>query len=309
MMRTITLWSAVAVVLTGSVDAQETRQKPASVATADVRAKDRAAIRETMASFANAFEGRDALKLAAHWTAEGEHQTARGDTIRGREALQAGFEGFFAATPEVHADLQPETLRFLSQDSAIDEGSVTIRKGFSDASITASYRALLVREEGQWRLASLSESTSNAVSMKDLAWLVGEWNSVSGAGAEIHTTYTWDANQKFIHGKFSIKEAERALSGTQVIGVDPETGAIHSWTFEANGGIGEADWIRDGDHWVLDAEGTLANGSSLIQTNILTRVNDDTFTWQSTGRLLDDTPVADLAPVKVTRVTGKTKKD
>jgi len=35
---------------------------------------------------------------------------------------------------------------------------------------------------------------------------------------------------------------------------------------------------------------------------VLRRVNDDTFTWQSINRLLDDKEIADLPPVKVTRI-------
>ena len=66
--------------------------------------------------------------------------------------------------------------------------------------------------------------------------------------------------------------------------------------------MGEADWIRDGDHWVLDAVGTQPDGRTLKESNILRRVNDDTITFQSTNRQLEDQDIADLAPVKVTRV-------
>src|SRR5262249_4623400 len=121
-------------------------------------------------------------------------------------------------------------------------------------------------------------------------------------GAEIHTTYAWAPNKKFIHAQFTIKERDRTFVGTQVIGVDPATEGLHSWTFEADGGVGEADWNRDGDHWVLDAHGTLTDGRSLTETNILPRVNNDTFTWQSINRSLEDSELADLAPVKVTRL-------
>src|SRR5262249_51244376 len=106
--------------------------------------------------------------------------------------------------------------------------------------------------------------------------------------------------------QFNIKEKGLALSGSQVIGVDPATGAIHTWTFEADGGVGEADWSRDGDHWVLEAAGTLTDGSTLTETNILRRVNDDTFTWQSVDRKHGDEVLPDLAPVKVTRVKPAT---
>lgn len=307
-MNRLGLWLMLAITSIALADgfAQDAVPKRRVLSAAgDVHAADRTAIRDTMLSLAKAFEARDAKKLAAHWTTEGEHQTVRGETIRGREALEQGFGEFFTVTPEVLAEIRSESLRFLSKDSAIDEGVVTIRKGTTAPAIKARYHALLVREDDHWRLATLSESPDDSVSIGDLGWLVGEWKSTSGGGADIRTTYAWDANQKFIHGQFSIKEGDRTLAGKQVIGVDPATGAIHSWTFEANGGIGEADWSQDGDHWVLDAAGTLPNGSTLLQTNILTRVDADTFTWQSTERTLDDSDLPDLPPVKVTRLKSE----
>ena len=166
---------------------------------------------------------------------------------------------------------------------------------------------MVVRENEGWRLALLTESPAeDQVTIEELSWLIGQWKSVTGEGAEIQTTYAWDAGKKFIHVQFTIKETALALSGSQMIGVNPGTGLIHSWTFEANGGIGEADWNRDGDHWVLDAAGTLPDGRSLTETNIFRRVNDNTFTWQSINRMLDNAELADLAPVKVTRI--KTEK-
>ena len=129
-----------------------------------------------------------------------------------------------------------------------------------------------------------------------------EWKSVTGEGAEIRTTYTWDDNKKFINVQFTLKEPTLNLSGRQIIGVDPATGGIRSWTFEANGGVAEADWRHDGDHWVLDSDGTLPDGRTLKQTNVLRRINDDTITWQSVDRLLGDEKIPDLAPVKVTRI-------
>ncbi len=270
---------------------------------ADPRTKDREAVHAAMASFVKAFESRNAGALAAHFTADGEFKNETGLTVHGRESLEKGFSEFFAKTPEVTANLRPDSLRFLSADSALEEGTVAVRRGPANEAKKARYNALLVREDGRWRLAQLSETDvpNEAVSINDLAWLIGEWAS-SGGGAEIRTVYSWDANKKFIHVRFTIKEKELALAGSQVIGVDPATGRIRFWTFEANGGVGEADWQRDGDHWVLDASGTLPDGSELTETNILRRVNADTFTWQSVDRLLGDSEIPDLPPVKVTRV-------
>lgn len=305
MIRLALSLSLMALITPAITHAQEPKPRPAAAADApatESRAADRQAIRDTMASFVKAFQARDAKALASHWTTEGEHTTVRGLTVHGRPALEAGFTEFFSATPELTADIHPDSLRFLSSVAAIEQGTVTIRKGAAEAPTTARYEALLVQEDNQWRLASLSESTAQGVSVADLDWLIGEWKSTVGGGAEIHTRYAWDANKKFIDVTFRLQEGDRTLTGRQVIGVDPATGTLHSWTFEANGGVGEADWSRDGHDWVLSAAGSLPNGATLEETNILRRVNADTLTWQSTKRVLNGSEIADLAPVKVTRI-------
>ncbi|QDV32333.1 SnoaL-like domain protein [Tautonia plasticadhaerens] len=268
----------------------------------EARREDRESIRAAMRSFEAAFEARDAEALASHWTAQGEYLDEGGKRIRGRAALRAGFAAFFAATPEVTAEVRPGPIRFLSDGTAIEEGAVAVRRGPAEPETRAAYSALLVREGGRWLMAQLEESPGGGPSVGDLAWLVGEWRSAAGEAAEIRTTYEWAPGEAFLQAKFTLKERAMDLGGTQVIGHDPETGALHSWTFEAGGGIGEADWHPDGDHWVLEAAGTLTDGRTLFETNILRRVDDDTFTWQSIGRLLEDVELPDLPPVKVTRV-------
>jgi uncharacterized protein (TIGR02246 family) len=266
------------------------------------RDDDKKAIQAVMESFRKAFEARDAKALAEHWTAEGEYSGAGGQKAQGRDALTKGFQAFFARTPEVTSKVEHDGIRFLSSNSAIDEGTVTVRRGAVESATSAKFSALFVREDGKWRLAQLTESEPDPDSISDLAWLVGNWSSQGKEGAEIRTVYSWHANKKFIIGDFTIKEKDRSFNGTQVIGVDPKSGAIHSWTFEASGGVGEADWRRDGDHWVLDVSGRLPDGSELTETNVLRRVNDRTFTWQSVNRSLGETSLDDLAPVKVSRV-------
>jgi uncharacterized protein (TIGR02246 family) len=283
-------------------ESQERHDADAEADTPEARREDRDSIRAAMKSFEAAFEARDAEALSSHWTAEGEYVGQEGDLLRGRKALRDGFADFFARTPEVSAEVRPELLRFLSEGTAIEEGSVAVRRGPTETETEAFYTALFVRENGRWLLAHLTESPGGEPTVEDLAWLIGEWRSEVGEAAEIRTTYAWAPSKKFLQSQFTLKEERLDLSGSQVIGVDPETGQLHSWTFEADGGVGEADWYADGDHWVLEAAGTLTDGRTLFQTNILRRVDDDTFTWQSISRLLEDEELPDLPPVKVTRV-------
>jgi uncharacterized protein (TIGR02246 family) len=281
----------------GPVAPSQTQSAPA-----DERNEDRAAIRSTLDSVVKAFESRDAKALAAHWTSGGEYHPVEGARVQGREALANGFTTFFARNPEPKAAIRHESVRFLSGDSAIEEGTVVVRRGPLEPTSNARFSALLVREVGRWLVAQLNESPGDKDAIEDLNWLVGEWKSKGHEGAEIQTTYSWLPNKKFLQAQFTIKEKSLTLSGSQLIGVDPATGTLHSWAFEADGGVGHGAWSRDGDHWLVDTSGTLTDGRALTETNILRRVNDDTFTWQSVDRRLGDETLADLAPVKVVRV-------
>lgn len=269
---------------------------------ADAHAADRAAIAATLRSVVKAYQAKDAKALAALWTAEGEFTNDAGLTVRGRENLAKAFTKAFAVASEQSAVVEPGPVRFLASGLAMAEGTVTVRRGAAAPPRRANYQALLAREGEAWLLAIFTETPEGAPTLNDLAWLVGEWRSTTGQGAEIRTTYSWSPGKKFLRSEFTIREKEIALSGFQVIGVDPETGLLHTWTFEADGGVGEADWQRDGDQWALSAVGTLSGGRTVRETNVLTRVNDDTFTWQSVDRTVGDKDVPDLAPVKVTRV-------
>jgi uncharacterized protein (TIGR02246 family) len=182
--------------------ASEPRQQPADP---DAQAQDRAAVRAAMQSFVKAFAARDAKAAAALWTAGGEFRNAEGVVIQGRDVLEKGLAALFARTPEVSAEVRPEPVRFLSHDAAVEEGTATVRRGQAEPASHTHYRALMLREGGRWLLAQLHESPGPGPSVSDLAWLVGEWKSVSGQGAEIHTTYAWAPNQKFLQVRFAIQ--------------------------------------------------------------------------------------------------------
>lgn len=283
--------------------AQE-KVKPKSVdAAGDTRAADRAALADVFKSLSKAFAARDPEAVAAHWTAEGEYENEAGVALKGRTALVTAFSGFFVKTPEVKSEVQPGASRFLAKDAAVSEGKVAVQRGPTLPTTYAKYTALLVREDGKWRLAELRESPWEESSLQQLSWLEGEWKSAAGENAEIRTVYTWSSNRKFLHGQFTITEKDKGLSltGQQIIGIHPATGQLHAWIFEADGGVGESQWQRDDDHWMIQATGSLSSGGEMSETNVLRRINNDLFTWQSVYRSLNGNDLADLPPVKVAR--------
>ena len=55
-----------------------------------------------------------------------------------------------------------------------------------------------------------------------------------------------------------------------MIGLDPNTGDLRTWTFEADGGYGEGTCTRDGAKWIFATKPTLTDGRAMTATNILT---------------------------------------
>jgi uncharacterized protein (TIGR02246 family) len=240
-----------------------------------------------------------ARALAALWTKEGEYIDDEATTYRGRAAIAAAYAQFFAKNPKVKLELNIDSIRFLSRDTAVEEGYAKAHAGKADTS--SRYSVLHVREKGKWLMALVREWPNEGADLRDLDWLIGTWVADTGS-TQVKTTYAWDEGKKFIRVRFSIKDKERTLGGSQMIGKDPRTGKLRSWVFEGSGGIGEATWSQDGKRWIIEATGVQADGSEMTATNIMTVLDRDSFTWQSTDRTVDGESIGNLPPVKVRRV-------
>ena len=266
------------------------------------READRAAIRKVMQSFVAAFEKGDAAQVATHLTAGAEMIPGDAPGIRGREAIQKACAEHFKRHPQQKITLEPESLRFISKDTAIEEGLMRTSVE-QDAPTTQRYNLFHVREDGKWLLAGIREwpSAGEGTELRDLEWLIGSWQA-KRADVEVHTTYEWLGNKAFIRGNISVREKDRSVSAMQLIGIDPQTGELAIWVFESDGGVAQGTCTRDGKAWVFETKGLTADGGELGAKNILVRVNNDTITWQPVNLTIDDEEIGDLPPVKVTRV-------
>jgi uncharacterized protein (TIGR02246 family) len=265
------------------------------------RADDEAAVRKATADFIKAVEKGDAKAVAAAWTENGEYIDDDGTTIRGRDAIQAAYARAFARKKNPKIAITIESIRFPSRDTAVEEGYARSFKGGSEQPTTSRYSVLHVREGGRWLVALLREWPDEGDSVHDLDWLIGTWEAQAD-DTRVRTTYTWDAKKNSIRCQITIQGKGRTVTGTQVILKDPRTGQLRSWLFDDDGGFGDGAWTHDGKRWVIEAAGVQADGGELTAKNILTPVDKDTFTWQSTERTLDGEELPNIPPVKVKRV-------
>jgi len=268
------------------------------------RPADRDAVRDATRQFGRAFEKGDAAAVAASFTESGEYLNDEAPPIHGRAALAKAYADFFAKKVDLKIESKSNKIRFIGQDTAVEEGTFTA-KAKDQPTRSSRYSALFVRQDGKWMMAMLKEwgdEATERADINDVAWLIGTWES-SGGDLTAKTKYEWAPNKKFMIARYTVTPKDgKAMAGTQVIGVDPQTGAIRSWTFDADGGIGEASWSWDEGRWAIDSDATLADGSDSTAINFLTKAGADTFTWKSVKRTLEGDELPDLGPVIVKRV-------
>lgn len=300
---------AAATVLAANVttaqDKQPARPQQPAAARPAPRAADEEAIRKQARDFVQGFAKGDAKTLAASWTDQAEYVEESGAMLRGRAAIEQAFADFFKEHPGSRIDVQIESIRFPSRDTAIEEGTMLLTHAAAELPTSTRYRVLHVREDGQWKTALAREWGAEEEKLHDLAWLVGEWRAES-KDREVRIGYAWNETRSCIEGRFTAQEGGRTVSsGHQHIVRDPQTGQLRSWVFDDAGGYGQTSWIRDGNRWVLEATGVSADGAETAATNVLTRLSDDEYLWRSVGRSIGTDAVPHTDAVKLTRVTAK----
>jgi len=138
--------------------------------------------------------------------------------------------------------------------------------------------------EPQQVTAEPDQGSTLAEPLESLQWMVGDWVD-KGDDTTIVTKCSWTKNRKFLKRSFELKtDGQVTLHGDQIVGFDPRSNQIRSWTFDSEGGIGEGVWIQDGNRWLVKSSFVLADGSRASSLNVYTYVDDDTFRWQSTNR-------------------------
>ena len=118
----------------------------------------------------------------------------------------------------------------------------------------------------------------------------------------IETDCEWTKNRNFITRSFAVVVGDQVnKSGMQIVGWDPVAKQIHSWVFDSDGGFSEGTWTRKGEKWLIQQTGTLPDGGKSSVLNILKRIDNDSFTWQSINRDIDGEVLPNLEEVLIVR--------
>jgi len=273
---------------------------------------DEATIRANAQKFVEAYNRRDSQTMASMWSPEAVYMDpSTGEGVVGRDEIAKQFDYALAGAEDAKLAVTIDSIEFVSPNVAIEKGTalVTYSQGESEET---EYTAVHVKRDGQWLLDRVSETVkagppepppSNYEHLKELEWMIGSWiDAEEQPGVSVQTDCEWTKNRNFITRSFAVAVGDQVdMAGMQIIGWDAATKKIRSWVFDSDGGFAEGTWSHKGDKWTINATGTLSDGRKTSATNILTYVDDDSCTWQSTNREVGGEILPNVAEVLIVR--------
>jgi uncharacterized protein (TIGR02246 family) len=273
-----------------------------------MRQADAKAIAGLVASFTKAFNAGNAADAAATFAEDALVVDEQGERTEGRAAIRDQLASSFADDPGSTIAIAEDSLRFLGPDTALEEGRTTITPAGAGAGAVPEvtrFTVVYVKHDGHWLQSAVRDEASHDLTphdrLKELEWLVGEWINES-EDAVVQTTCKWADNGNFLIREFTMKtRGQPVLSGTQRIGWDPTRRQFKTWIFDSEGGFGEGYWTRNGDQWVIKAEGVRQDGQHASATNIITRLGKDRASWQSVDRTVGGAAVPGVDEFTIVR--------
>jgi uncharacterized protein (TIGR02246 family) len=253
---------------------------PSARAAAD-RADAEAAILQAGKDYVAALARGDAKALADSWTKAGTFTDVTGRTVKVHDLLTSGA---LDKNEHPQANVLNSAIRFVTDDVAIEDGDCeTATSGGPPAK--AHFEAIWVKQQGRWKLDSLHETpaapaTNHTDDLASLDVFVGQWSG-EAEKSTMRITAKWDANKKFLRRELSITSGTASLAGIQIIGWDPASQDIKSWTFLDDGSYAEGIWSREGNVWMVLTSRALPDSKMSSATQIYKFPDKNTMVWKS----------------------------
>jgi uncharacterized protein (TIGR02246 family) len=271
---------------------------------------DEVAIRKAIASYVEAFNHGDAAAIANHFSETGSYvDPISGERNVGREAITKAVAERFTEGNKPKLSVTVESIRLLNDSVAIEEGTATVVNKRAPPE-DSTYVAIHVKKDGKWQLDSVRETllpepeSDGSSPLDELAWMVGQWANKSSSDTSVDTVCDWTMNGAFITRTFRVAvQGQPVMVGTQIIAWDPVNNRIRSWVFDTDGSFGEGNWTHEENRWTIRTTNTLANGRKATGIQIITKVDDNSFTFESIGRQVDGELLPNVEPITIVRQT------
>jgi uncharacterized protein (TIGR02246 family) len=263
------------------------------------------AAEEQFRKYQEAYDRGDAKALANCYADDIDYIDQDGVETKGRGEMEKLFKEYFRASPGAKIAITIEELKQLTPDVQVDRGVATVTSTSGLANSTR-YVAVLAKQNDGWQICQLTETAALAptasTQLEALKWLIGNWEN-KDADQRVESKVEWAGDKNFLVRTFKVS-GEAETDGWEIVGWDPGRQQIRSWIFDSNGGFGESSWSYDDGYWLIRASNVLPDGNRSTAENVLTKVNDNQFTWESQNRALDGDSQPPVPKVVVHRTTS-----
>lgn len=252
-----------------------------------------------------AFAASDAKKIADMWSEKGTYIDTDGWEYSGRKAIEGKYRDFFSCKKGKIA-ITVQSVQPIGDACAIEKGIASFSDPDGTLLSSCTYTVVHVRIDGKWEIASATDhgevDAQSQMSLKDMAWMLGEWHA-KGTNGDATVITRFANGNNFLVTRFELKDKNgKGREEMQITGFDPTQNALVSWIFDSNGGFGQARWYSHGKTWESRMNRITPGGQRLSAVNYWRLEAPDKFTWQSTGRVFEGMELPDSERITVSRV-------
>jgi uncharacterized protein (TIGR02246 family) len=289
----------------GAEGKQGADNKPVSAQVQSAQATDEKAIRASAEEFVAAFNKGAAKQIGALWTPDCEYIDETGRIFRGRDAIEREYAAFFAANPGLKMETFISSVKIIGGRSAVEDGTAVVKNKDGVTMSQASYTAIHLKEGDKWFMASVRERATPSLSKRPdfehLEWLIGDWTAASGSNT-LDFRFKWIGDKKFIELSYNVREKDAPVrSGIQIIGRDPLSGHVISWSFDSTGSYGQGQWRLLKKGLIIESRGVMPDGALTASSDLVSKIDGESFSWQSVNRSVAGQTLNDMEPVVLKR--------
>lgn len=256
-------------------------------------------------AFVAAFNAGDAAAIGAMWTETSDYTDVNGGIVSGRKLIEKQYADFFQANPRARIDVVIESIKLLSDTAAVETGKSFLKLENGSTS-GCKYTAIHVKVNGKWLMSSVRDEALTVTPAEqasvDLDWLIGTWTAEEH-GNNMESQCRWISGKRFVERNYNVAHADGTSgSGVQVIGWNPVQRQVESWNFNSDGSVARGVWMPVEGGWRAEFVGVTSGGLSTRSVNVFHKLDENAYSWQSVGRVVDGKTEPDTQEVVVRRV-------
>ncbi|MFM7070542.1 MAG: SgcJ/EcaC family oxidoreductase [Planctomycetota bacterium] len=254
-------------------------------------AADSEAVQQSSRKLVDAYNAGRAKDIAAMFMPDGEAIDEAGNVYHGREQIEQVFQRFFEKFPGAKMTTDSSAVRLLGPGLAVEDGrrKVVTQDGVGKAA--TRFTLVHAKRDGQWLVASArefaaDESPTPHERLQSLAWLAGEWVD-EDAESVVAMNCRWSDDKNYLLVEFTVnRQGKPVMKTSQRIGWDPLHQRVRSWTFDSDGGYGDAQWTAIPSGWVLKSTAVLPDGRTGSATLFVEPTDRDKFAMRGFDRIV-----------------------